>query len=415
MTTYTSPFAGNVIEPSPLSYAAYTITGNTTFVWPINGNTSSNVVASIMEISAGSTSGLSIYMPPANQVSVGQATTIKNTGSVAFAVLTSTGTTICSIPAGLSYNVFVTDNTSVTGVWDIIILGSSGSISANAASLAGYGLYATGSTLNVDYPISTIASGYTFLASDTAQTKLWSGGLGTATLPASASLSNNWFVLFKNNGTGTFTISTSGTDTIDTQASVTYQPNSSSFILNTGSGFVTVGLGVGSNFFFTALTLPLTSGTVYLSTTQASSIIQEYTGSLTGNVTVVFPPVVNLYVVANQCTANGYSVTVTTGVSGGANAVVPAGQQVSLICDGKNFYNSNTTQVGTASTVSLGNGSLALPSLSFSAEPTSGMYRSGPGLINFAILSTDILDISGTGITVNGSGTFTSGVSGGTF
>lgn len=192
MTTYTSPFAGNVIEPSPVSYAAYTITANTTFSWPINGNTSTNVVASIMEISAGSTSGLSIYMPPANQVSVGQATTIKNTGSQYFIVLDNTGGTICTITSNQAVNIFVTDNTTVAGTWDIVTLGSGGSSAANAASLAGKGLNATGSTLNVDYPPSGLTDGYTFLPSDLAQTKIWSGGFGAATLPTSSTIGANW-------------------------------------------------------------------------------------------------------------------------------------------------------------------------------------------------------------------------------
>jgi hypothetical protein len=414
MTTYTSPFAGNVIDPTQVSYAAYTIIADTYFVWPINGNTSTNVMAQIMEITAGTTTGLSCYMPPANQVSVGQATLIKNTGTATFTVKTNTGTTIGTVASGLSIYIFITDNTTVGGTWDIINFGASAS-AANASTLAGYGLYASSATLNVAYAPSTVSNGYTFQSSDTAQTLIWGGGVGSATLPASASVGSNWFILFKNNGTGTFTINASGADTLDLQSSVTYQPNSSSLIISTGASYVTVGLGVGSNFFFTALTLPLTTGTVTLTTTQASSIIQEYTGSLTGNVTVVFPPVVNLYVISNQCTTNGHTITVTTGVSGGANALIPAGQQVSLICDGKNFYNANTTQAGTATTVSLIDGTAVNPSLTFAAETTTGLFRSGPGTLSTSILGTDIVDTTSSGVTVYGSGTFTTGVSGGSF
>jgi hypothetical protein len=414
MTTYTSPFAGNVIDPTQVSYAAYTITADTYFVWPINGNTSTNVMAQIMEITAGTTTGLSCYMPPANQVSVGQATLIKNTGTATFTVKTNTGTTIGTVASGLSIYIFITDNTTVGGTWDIINFGASAS-AANASTLAGYGLYASSATLNVAYPVASVTSGYTFQSTDTAQTLVWSGGVGSATLPLSSAVGSNWFILFKNNGTGTFTISTSGSDTIDLQASTTYQPNSSSLIISTGSSYITVGLGIGSNFFFTALTLPITTGTYTLTTTQASSIIQEYTGSLTGNVTVVFPPVVNLYVISNQVTANGHTVTVTTGVSGGANAIIPAGQQVSLICDGKNFYNANTTQSGSGTVVTLVDGSASNPSLTFAAETNSGIFRAGAGTVSVSILGTDTIDVTAGALTVYGSGTFTTGVFGGSF
>jgi len=414
MTTYTSPFAGNVIDPTQVSYAAYTITADTYFVWPINGNTSTNVMAQIMEITAGTTTGLSCYMPPANQVSVGQATLIKNTGTATFTVKTNTGTTIGTVASGLSIYIFITDNTTVGGTWDIINFGASAS-AANASTLAGYGLYASSATLNVAYPVASVTSGYTFQSTDTAQTLVWSGGVGSATLPLSSAVGSNWFILFKNNGTGTFTISTSGSDTIDLQASTTYQPNSSSLIISTGSSYITVGLGIGSNFFFTALTLPITTGTYTLTTTQASSIIQEYTGSLIGNVTVVFPPVVNLYVISNQVTANGHTVTVTTGVSGGANAIIPAGQQVSLICDGKNFYNANTTQSGSGTVVTLVDGSASNPSLTFAAETNSGIFRAGAGTVSVSILGTDTIDVTAGALTVYGSGTFTTGVFGGSF
>jgi hypothetical protein len=363
-----------------------------------------------MEISTGTTTGLSIYMPPANQVSVGQATTIKNTGSQTFTVLDSSGGTICTIAANQAINIFVTNNNTVAGTWDIVTLGSGGSSAANAASLAGYGLRADGSTLNADYPPSGIADGYTFSSSDLAQTKIWSGGYGNATLPPSVDVGANWFTLFKNNGTGVYTISTTGTETVDNQATVQYQPNYSSLIISTGTGYVTVGYGAYGNFFFTALTLPLTQGTTNLTVSQASSIIQEYTGSLTGNCVVVFPPVVNLYTIQNQTTANGYSITLTTGVSGGATVTVPASPNtISIICDGKNFFNANTTQSGTASVVSLAAGSAASPSLSFSSDPATGVYLPGVGTFGITAAGTSIATFGATGLTVP------LGISGGTF
>jgi hypothetical protein len=193
-----------------------------------------------------------------------------------------------------------------------------------------------------------------------------------------------------------------------------FSPNESAFLICTGSSYVTVGYGQSNLFGFTALVKPVTSGTYNLTTQEISNTIQEYTGSLSGNVTAVYPQVVNLYVISNQTTPNGYTLTITTGAVGGASVAIPAGNQVTLICDGVNFLNANTVQAG-ATTVSLLNGSAASPSLNFSSEATTGIYRPGAGQFGISILGTNRSILSATGLTVTGTGTFTSGVQGGAF
>ena len=106
--------------------------------------------------------------------------------------------------------------------------------------------------------------------------------------------------------------------------------------------------------------------------------------------------------------------TVTTGIVGGANAVIPAGGQATVICDGTNFYNANTTQAG-ATSLSLVNGTAGAPSLNFASETNTGVYRPGAGRFGISILGTARFDLSATGLTITGTGTFTGGVSGGTF
>lgn len=49
------------------------------------------------------------------------------------------------------------------------------------------------------------------------------GSTGSATLDASATIGDNWFILFKNNGTGTFTLNCSGLDEIDGQSYKDFQ------------------------------------------------------------------------------------------------------------------------------------------------------------------------------------------------
>jgi len=414
MTSYVNPFTGDVIQPTDVSYVAYSISSDLTLVWPINGNTSTNVVARIMVITP-STNNLSVFLPPANQVSVGQDTLVKNATAYDLYIKDASGNIITTVVSGAARYIYLTNNSSVAGVWNSVALGL-GTSSPDASALAGLGLLAIGTTLNQSHPSSSVIDGYTFVSSDRALTKVWSGGTGTATLPTATSLGDNWFTIFKNNGTGSYTISCSGMDTIDLASNKLFQPNEAAIIICTGGEYLTVGYGTSTNFFFTALTKNVTSGNYTLSTSEATTIIQEYVGNLTGNVTVTYPPVVALYVVSNQVTANAHTLTITTGVAGGATATISAGNQATLICDGTNFYNANTVQAG-ASVSALANGSVSNPSLYFASEPTTGVYRPGTGTFGVTILGSDVFDVNTTGINVTGTVTATSyvGIDGGTF
>lgn len=411
--SFNSPFTGNVVQPTDVSYRAITLTANTQLEWPINGNATDDFTARIMQVTA-SSSGLSLYMPPANQASVGQDALIRNVGANTFTVKDYEGTnTIISVAAGESKYIYITTNANAQGTWGIISFGT-GTSSADAATLAGLGLVASGATLNQSHPVLSLVAGYTFLAGDRAQTYVWDGGTNSATLPAVSSLGNNWFVLFKNNGSGTITISPSGGQLIDGAASKAFQPGDSAFIICTGTSFVTVGFGVSTEFEFSILTYPVTTGSYTLTAVEAANTIHKYTGTLTGAVTVTYPPVVNLYVVSNQTNAGGNSLTVTTGISGGATATIPVSGAATLICDGVNFLNANTAQVG-ATALSIVNGSAGSPAINFSAETNTGIYRPGAGRFGVSVLGNLVAETTATGISITGTGTFSGGVAGGQF
>lgn len=413
--SYNSPFTGNVIQPTDVSYRAVTLTANTQLQWPINGNATDDYAARIMQVTA-TTAGLSLYMPPANQSSVGNDALIRNVGSNTFTVKDYAGAnTIISVAAGESKYVYITANPTVTGTWGNIAFGT-GTSSADAATLAGYGLVASGTTLNQSHPALTLVNAGVFGVTNRAQTSVWDGGAGTYTLPSATTLGNNWFTLFKNSGTGSMVISAA--DNIDGQSTKTFAPNESAFIVSTGTTYLTVGYGVSNQFFYTSLVKAVTTGSYTLTSSEATNTIQTYTGTLTGNVTIVYPPVVNLYVIKNSTTAGGFSFTVGTG--SGTSVVIPSGQQVTLACDGTNFFNANTSQAGSVTTLSLADGNVGAPSLNFGNEATTGVYRAGAGQFNTSILGVLRSTLSATGLTIAGSvagttGTFTSGVSGGTF
>lgn len=412
MTIYTSPFTGDVIQPTDVSYASYSISADLTLVWPVNGNISTSVAARIMDITP-STSGLSVFMPPANQVSVGQDAFIKNPSAFTLTIKSSTGATLGTLTAGATRYFYLTNNSTASGTWSNIALGI-GTSDPDATTLAGLGLKAIGATLNQSSPTSSVTEGYTFISSDRAQTKVWGGGAGTVNLPVASTIGDDWFFFFKNNGTGTVSVNAQGGNTIDLASSKQFQPNESAMIVCTGSVFITVGYGVSNQFLFQSITKEVTSGSYTLSTSEATALIQEYVGTLSGAVTVTYPPVVAFYIVSNQTTAGGNTLTITTGVGGGATATVAAGNQATLICDGVNFYNANTVQAG-ASVSSLTNGSAANPSLSFASEPSTGIFRSGAGSFNISILGTNRAEVNASGLAVTGTGNFTGGVLGGIF
>jgi hypothetical protein len=227
-------------------------------------------------------------------------------------------------------------------------------------------------------------------------------------------LGDNWFTLFKNNGTGTFTVGTTGGEYIDGQFTKQYNPGEASLIICTGTQYLTVGFGINANFGFNVLVKNVTGGASSLTASEASNIIQEYVGTLFSNVTVTYPPIVQLYIVSNQTVDNGYTLTLTTGIVGGTVAIIPPGQQATVICDGTNFLNANTVQAGATSVQAL-DGTVTAPSISFANETNTGIYRPSAGHWAVTVLGALVLDVLSSGIDVYGTGNFRNGVSGGTF
>jgi hypothetical protein len=362
-----------------------------------------------MQITA-TVGSLKLIMPPANQTSVGTDALIRNVGSNTFTVVDYAGNTIIAVAAGQAQYIYVTTNATTAGTWGIIAFGT-GTSSSDAATLAGAGLVAQSTTLNQSHPTSYIADGDTFVDSDRAQMHVWTGGAGTVTLPLVSVVGDNWFLLVRNAGTGTLTVNTSSGQLFDNNTTKLFQPGDSAFIVCTGTDYLSIGYGQGTNFAFSALSYAVVSGTYTLTANEASNTIQEITGTLSGSVTIVYPPVVNLYVISNQTSAGGNTLTVKTAT--GIGVVVPPASQVTVICDGVNFYNANTTQIG-ATAISLISGSAAAPAINFIAQTNTGMFYTA-NTVAFSVIGTQRLSVTINGIVVNGTGTFTGGVSGGVF
>jgi len=410
--SFTSPFTGQVIQPTDVSFRAITLSVTTTLSWPINGSDTDNAAARIMNVTA-TAGSLLLKMPPANQTSVGQDALIRNVGATTFTVADYNGNTIVAVASGEAKYIYITTNATTAGTWGIISFGV-GSSSADAATLAGYGLKAISTTLNQAHTVQTFSSNYTAVAADRASSYVWTGGSGTLGVTAATTLGNDWFFMVRNAGTGTLTVTPAG-GLINGAASIALQPADSAFVVCSGAAFFTVGLGRSTQFNFTQLTKAVVSGSYTLTASEASNVVQKYTGTLSGNVTVTLPQTVQVYYITNQTNGGGpgYQITFTTG-SGGATATIPAGQQVILLCDSVNLLNASTIAAG-AVNVSLVDGTAGAPSLNFANETSTGVYRPGSGEFGIAVLGAKYFGLTTTGLSITGTGTFSNGVQGGAF
>lgn len=394
MTTYTNPYTGQTISPSQVGYEQLTISVDTELQWPINGNTN-DVVANIIEVDA-TVASLSLIMPPATQVSVGQSALIRNIGSNTFTVVDQGLNTIVSIASGIAEYVYVTDNTTVNGTWQTVTFGA-GTSAANAATLAGYGLNPTGVTLNTVTPVVTFSSDLSLTSLAQSKLYVWTGGAGTVTLPSSTSVSSGFYTVLKNDGTGVLNVALTGGDTIDGNASAQLQITDSLVVVSSGSNWYSYAYGQSSQFFFTQLAKNVTGGTVTLSAPEAANVIQEYIGTLTSNCTVILPPTVQLYSFQNK-TTGAFTLTFSTGIVGGTTVALTQNQTIIAICDGTNVYNAQTATSSFINQLTLGNGSAASPSLSFSGDATTGLYLAASGQLGFAVSGVSAGTLTSAGL-----------------
>ena len=415
MTTYTNPFTGQTISPSLVSFEAISLTANLQLEWPINGNdaTPASAIIDVTATSSGTGTGWLLELPPATQVSVGQTIIVRNTGSNLFTVTDYSGNTIIAVSSGIAQFIFLTSNSTVNGVWQSVVFGA-GTSSANASALAGYGLQATGLTLNQAYNLTTYYSNAVLSATNRAQFNVWGGGVGSFTLPSAVAVGNNWFTIIRNDGSGVLTITPVGTDTIDGNVNQQLQLTESLVIVSNGvTGYNTYAYGRSNTFAFTQLSQTVTGGTLTLSAAQGANIIQEYSGVLTSNQIVVVPSTVQIYSMQNT-TSGSFNLTFKTAVVGGTTVNVNQNQTALLISDGTNVY-SATSSTSNPTSVVLNPGSVGSPTLSFLGNTTTGLYLPASNQIGFAVNGSNGMTLSSTGLTVTNAVTALGGIAGGTF
>lgn len=235
MSSFVTVFGNTPISPSQVSYGPLALSVSTTLVWPLEAQSGTSIAPLVLEVTPAG-AGLSLTLPPANQVSKGQSILIRNMNQVAttFAVRDNGGTLLVTAAAATAYFLYVTANTTAAGSWGILAFGAS-TAPVNVAAIAGPGLEVySGTQLTTDWPLTSHLANFTLNAtSDRQSGHIWTGGVGTAGLPSAITAGNGYTVSFSNQGGGSLTVS--GAQNIDGAASLVIQPSEEAIVTSDGA------------------------------------------------------------------------------------------------------------------------------------------------------------------------------------
>lgn len=393
MTGFTDAFGTNTLPPAEFGFKSFTLTNDLTLNWPYNSSDAATTLAKIMEVSA--TAGLSITTPDATQVSPGEDFLIRNIGAESITVKNAGGTTIATVAAGAAVYFYLTLNTTSSGVFSVVAFGV-GTSTVDAASLVGYGIKAIDHTLNQSHPSLPTATDLSVGVTHRARLLVYTGGAGTFSLGQCSTLGDDFFFLVRNEGTGMLALDPNGSELIDNQATLSLQPGESLMLVCTGSTWYSVGYGRSVYYNFTQLTKDLTAGgTITLTAAEASNKLLTFIGSPAADVTVVVPAQVSVYYTySNLSTPKN----ITLKTSSGSGTLIPQGQRVIAICDGTNVLSAQSAVSN--SSLSLTDGSVAVPSLYFATQTNTGLYKYGANGIGFAVNGVDVFHLDGATIGV---------------
>lgn len=353
MNAYTSVFGGGTQYPSDVSYIAIALTANITLEWPLEASTGDDIAARVLDVTPDAAARV-ITMPPADETAPGQLILLINRGPDSYFVRDNAGGAIITVADGESWTILLTATSNAAGTWYSYQNGSVTS-QAQAASLAGFGLTATGSTLSQEQDVTTFTMDYTAGVADRAKAYVWTGGLGTLTLTAAGTLGNGWFMSARNEGAGNLTVDCSGGDLVNGEGSLTLRPGDSCTINCDGTSFFTVGLGQDPVFAFDFTSIDLTgAGATYtLSGAELNRIAYRFFGVLANNVKVVVPATTQQYWVANDTTGGSFTVSIATAAQASPVTVNRDARGI-YYCQGSEVIHAETASIAVPIAISDG-------------------------------------------------------------
>lgn len=274
MTNWNSRFGPSPISPVSPQYEALTISAATQLVWPVETVAGVPYVAAQMDVTA-TAGGLSLLMPDATLSATGNVSIITNIGPNSFTLTDTNGGAIQVIAAGQAFVITLTSNLDSSGTWRTTLLGATTS-NANAATLAGAGLEANGSQLQLNFPAQYLSVNQTITVGFLANQVIWDGAVGNLQLDTVANLGAGWWVLITNEGTDALTISTSG-DTINGVSSIVLPEGSNGQFYSVLVGCSSSGFNTFGN---TPVPIPISGGGT--GATNAGTALSNLGGSSIG-------------------------------------------------------------------------------------------------------------------------------------
>lgn len=399
MPTFTSPFTGDVVQPTDVSYTALSIEDNVTLSWPSYTVPGDGTVAAsrIMDCTPDAP-GWIVTLPPGDQASTGTDILFRNVGADSFFIEDVNGGQSVEILAGESRYVYLSDNTTLAGVYENVTFGA-GTSAADAATLVGSGLVDILGKLATGSQVIQTSVNLTLTENNRASTYVWTGGAGTITLPSVATASTGWFVNVRNSGTGSVVLTPPATKTINGLGSLSMYPSDSAVVImdfSTGN-FFTVGLPRQVDVSFTAATYDVDSvvGNTLDLTTYAPTI-QTYialSGTRTVDLDVILPAITQMYIVSNQTGYSGYDVTITVTGSALPAIVIPNGSSAIILTTGANAYLLTQAWIYIYYAQ---DGTEAAPSFSFQNDNNTGMYLKATSKLALSAGSTDMAIVDNT-------------------
>jgi hypothetical protein len=392
MPSYVSPFTGDVIQQTDVTYYELNFSVNTQLYWPAVLSGVQVPASRIMDCTP-STSGLTVYLPNASQGSNGIDILFRNFGAQTFFIAQFGGSGSSSIAPGESKYYYLSDNSTDAGVWQNVTFGT-GTSAADAASLAGAGLAAISGQLAVTQTPITSSSVPTITNASRANTFVWTGGNGAFTLPLSSTLSAGWWIGFRNNGTGTLVLTPATGELINKLVNVSVPPNASGFIFyqqSTGE-FYTIGLQTPSNVTFTSAVYDVDNivGPTFSLVTFAP-VIQTYvslSGTRTTDLEVILPATTALYILVNDTTTALYNILFSISGSAAAPTSLAPGSIITALSDGNQLIilsqSSSVYFYGA-------DGSALLPTFSFLNDTSTGMYLDTVGILGLTANGSEML------------------------
>jgi hypothetical protein len=387
--SYTDVFGGQNIFPAQLTLLKLNpLTANLTLAWAVEqALPGDEVFASIIEVTPNA--GLSLSMPDARMAAGGQSTLINNIGANTITIKDNAGNVIGSVASGQVWQFYLEDNTTQAGVWKTFQFGT-GASSAVAAALAGAGLKAITTTLNVKVlPVVTNATPTNIVDADRAKAYIWNGGVGAFNLPDPAAIGTDWFVYIRNAGSGNLTV-TPAAGLIDGGASKTFRATESALVVSDGTNYYTIGYATSVVGFFDhdSINVGGAAGDYVLSGAELNRITYNFTGVLTGNRNVVVPASTQQYWVFNN-TTGAFTLTVKT--NAGTGVLIPQGFAAIVYCDSINVVAAMGDPLTSILPLSLGGTGAAL------VAPGSDQIL----FFDFSAGKVSLLTV-GTGLTITG-------------